>query len=393
MKNWINILWPIKLFWLFLAFPVFAQDFTLEQKIGQMLIIGFKGKYLTEDAPIVNDILQQRIGGVILFDYNFQTKTYDKNIENPTQTKQLIQQLQYYAKQAAEKHRNGLLPLLISVDYEGGKVDRLKEHYGFPPTYSAKELGKPHQALATQIAADYMGYTLRKLGFNVNYAPVVDLEINPDSPAIGKLGRSFSAQPAIVIERTQHFTQALTRHNVLCVYKHFPGHGSATGDTHEGFVDVTKSWQEIELQPYQVLLANPQHCPLVMSAHVVNRKLDPKGYPATLSKTILTGKLRHEFGFQGIIISDDMQMKAITEQYSLKEAVKLAIQAGVDILVFGNQLDYQPEIAQKVITVVKELIEEGELSQERIDLSFNRILQIKKQLQQNSPNPKEADIP
>jgi beta-N-acetylhexosaminidase len=343
-----------------------ATQPTLNEKIGQMIMIGFDGTVVHKNDPVVKDILAQRIVGVILFDYNFRTKIFDRNIKSPKQLKALINQLQNYSK----------YPLLIGIDYEGGNVARLDNKYGFPKTLCAEYLGKQPLYISKKYAA-IMANTMKSTGINLDFAPVVDLDINKKNPVIAGKGRSFSESPNAVINRAKIFADTYKKYGILCTLKHFPGHGSSIGDTHKGFVDVSTTWQPRELVPYQKLAKS---CNLIMTAHVVNKNLDKSGMPASLSYNITAGLLRNKIGFKGVIITDDLQMGAIAGRYTLEDTVKLAIQAGADILLFGNSLNYQPHIAEKVIAIVDKLIKKGVLSQDRIDESYNRIIAVKKNL-------------
>lgn len=356
-----------------------AKDVSLKQKIGQMIIVGFKEAELTPESPVVKAIQNQQIGGVILFDYDFQTKKFDHNIKNPEQLSSLTQQLQQYAKDAAKQNQNDLIPLIISVDYEGGKVDRLKERYGFPKTLSAVEVSKLSDQDA-QAAADKMAKLLRKEGINMNFAPVLDVNVNPENPVIAKLNRSFSSDPNTVAKYGAIFSKAYHDNNIMCAYKHFPGHGSSLGDSHAGFVDVTKTWKSYELDPYKKLLNQPNSCEMVMMAHIVNSQLDTKGYPASLSHAITTDLLRKKMKFQGVVVSDDMQMKAITDNYGLADAIRLSINAGTDILVFGNQLVPTPQDPSEIIDIIYSDVMTGKIPKSRIDESFNRIMKLKSKL-------------
>lgn len=353
-----------------------AADISLHEKIGQMLIVGFEGKTISKDSPIVSAIEEDNIGGVILFDYNFRTREYNKNIESPEQVHRLNQELQTAtAKANQSKHRDNL-PLLISVDYEGGEVNRLDEQYGFPQTYSAKKLGQMPLSEARPLVKT-MSDTLKASGFNLDFAPVLDMEVNPDNPIIAKLERSFSADPDVVTTYGNLFSQQLLENKIQCAYKHFPGHGSSTSDSHLGFVDVTNTWQEQELIPFAQILKKPHHCNMIMTAHIVNRKLDPSGLPATLSQTILTGILRHELEFDGVIVTDDMQMKAIADHYGLETALTLAINAGADMLIFGNQLSDKPQEPAEIINIIEKKVATGEISEERINQAYEHILKLK----------------
>lgn len=345
-----------------------------------MLLLGFDGKVIDETHPIVHQIRSGQIGGVILFDYDFQKKTFDKNIESPEQVKALTYQLQQTAKSFRPPDGHKQLPLFISVDYEGGQVNRLKSNYGFPEAISAEKIATLSDELAHHYAVQ-MAETLRRTGFNLNFAPVLDLNTNKHNPVIGQLQRSYSSDPEVVAFYSNIFSDAFHDRGVYCAYKHFPGHGSSEEDSHLGFVDVTSRWHKKELLPYKLVLKNPKHCPMVMSAHIVNRQLDVSGLPATLSRPILTDLLRKKLKFKGVIVTDDLQMQAITDNYRLDEAVTKAIQAGADILVFGNQLTGQKQDPQEVIDLVIEKIRQGDIKAKRIHQSYQRIIKLKQGIQ------------
>jgi len=352
---------------------------SLRDKIGQMLLIGFAGKQVDSQSPIVKNIEATNLGGVILFDYDFNTKTFNRNIESPNQVKQLNYDLQHFTKLANKKHHRPQLPLLISVDYEGGMVNRLGEQYGFPEALSAAEVGKRGLGEA-EISAETMALTLSDAGFNLNFAPVLDVNVNPDNPVIGKKERSYSDDANTVADFSKVYSQHFLQHNIQCVYKHFPGHGSSTKDSHLGFVDVTDTWQSYELEPYQQLLNNKEACGVVMSAHIVNRQLDDSGLPATLSHKILTGLLREKYQFKGVIITDDMQMKAISDNYGLEQALVLTINAGADMIIFGNNLSATSQDPKEVIDIIEAKVRSGEISPERIDAAYQRIKALKNSL-------------
>ncbi|KTD10655.1 N-acetyl-beta-glucosaminidase [Legionella gratiana] len=356
-----------------------TSEVSLRDKIGQMLLIGFEGKKINDQSPIVKTIEEENIGGVILFDYNYHTNNFDKNIESPEQVHQLNSNLQYFTQQANLKHHRPQLPLLISVDYEGGKVNRLGEQYGFPTVLSAAEIGKKSLNEA-ESTAESMTQTLKKAGFNVNFAPELDVNVNPDNPIIGKIERSFSSDPKQVIRYARIYTQHFLNQKIQCAYKHFPGHGSSTKDSHLGFVDVTDTWQTYELEPFEQLLSSSTSCGIVMTAHLVNRQLDPSGIPATLSHKILTDLLRKQLHFKGVIITDDMQMKAISDNYGLERALVLAINAGADMLLFGNNLPIAPQDPKQVIDLIEAKVNSGEISQERINEAYQHIVALKNSL-------------
>ena len=178
----------------------------------------------------------------------------------------------------------------------------------------------------------------------------------------------------------KEFIKAHRKFNVLTSLKHFPGHGSSKADTHLGMADVTDTWEPRELAPYRILI-DSGYVDAVMSAHIVNRKLDAGGNPGTLSKSILTGILRDKLGFSGVVFSDDMQMHAITEHYGLEEAIRLAIGAGIDIMTFSNNISGSDErTVDKVHAVIRDMVEKRVITEARIDESFDRIMNLKKQL-------------
>ena len=346
-----------------------ARDLTLPEAVGQMLMFGFPG---TELEPAVGDLLDEvQPGGLILYDYDVRSGgAQPRNIVSPNQLRALTASLQDHSD----------IPLLISVDAEGGLVNRLKQKYGFSVVVpSAAELGAADAAATAEIAAE-LAEQLRSAGINWNLAPVVDVDVNPDSPAIGALGRAFSADPAKVAEHAAAFADAHRDLSVVPALKHFPGHGSAADDTHLGVVDVTGSFErEVELAPYRMLFEQG-YVGTVMTNHIVNRSLDPAALPATLSAPVITGLLRGELGFDGVVVSDDMGMGAIVEQFTLEDAAVRAVAAGVDVVLIANQThNDEAEIVLRVRDAILAAVERGEISEERIYESAQRVLALKQQ--------------
>ncbi|ADN10061.1 glycoside hydrolase family 3 N-terminal domain-containing protein [Sulfurimonas autotrophica] len=336
-------------------------DTQLKKMIGRMLIVGFDESYIEPQSQIVSDIQQYDLGGVILFDKFYTDRQRAKNILSPYQLKKLTQHLKYFSKK----------PLFIAVDQEGGKVARLKPKYGFikiPSAYavSCMPLQKAEKIYDTQ------AQILEDAGINMNFAPVVDLSINPNNKVIVALERSYGSDPKEVVKYAQTMIDVQTKHNVISVLKHFPGHGSSVGDSHKGFVDITHTWQEKELEPYKLFI-NTGKADTIMTAHVFNAHLDDK-YPATLSYKTNTKLLRNTLHFKGVIISDDMQMKAISANYSLKDAVTLAINSGVDILLFGNQLAHNS--TKEIVETIFKQVKNKKIPLERIKESNARIANL-----------------
>lgn len=337
------------------------DDEILKKQIGRMLLVGFDDLHVDEDSKIVQDINKYNLGGVILFDIFYNDRSKNKNILSPKQLQILTSNLQKLSNK----------PLLISVDQEGGKVARLKPKYGFFEIPSAKEVSTLHVEYAQQIYYN-QAKMLSTHGINCDFAPVVDLAVNKKNKVIYGLNRSYGSDAKVVSKYAKILIDELKKENVLSVLKHFPGHGSSLGDSHKGFVDVTDTWSEKELEPYKILIAS-NSVDMIMTAHVFNKNLDKK-YPATLSYEVNTKLLRQKMGYDGVIISDDLQMGAIREHYSLQEIVVLSINSGVDILLFGNQLADQ-DIDELVLTILKQ-VKNGSIPYERILESNKRLEKI-----------------
>ncbi|MFA5742481.1 MAG: beta-N-acetylhexosaminidase [Candidatus Paceibacterota bacterium] len=346
------------------------QDEALKEKIGQMLIVGFRGTKIAAKSVIGDQIKNLNLGGVVLFDYDNPSKSFPRNITSPAQTKQLITDLQSFS----------LTPLFIAVDAEGGLVNRLKEKYGFIDLPSAQTLGEQNDLAKTQQTASELGKELKQLGFNIDLAPVVDVNINPQNPIIGKMERSFSDDPEKVASQALAFIDGLHENNIISVIKHFPGHGSSQNDSHLGLVDVTKTYQQKELIPFQKIIEQNQ-ADMVMTAHIMDTSIDPD-YPATLSPLFLQNILRNKLGYQGVIFSDDMQMGAITKNYGFEDALVRAINAGCDLIGLSNNNDsYDENIASETIDIIAKAVKDGRISEKTIDGSYNRIMNLKKKFE------------
>ncbi len=346
--------------------PLWAVS--LEHKIGQMLMVGFHGTSVPKNSQICQDIRKYNVGAVILFDYNPVNKNKPKNIANRAQLKKLTSELQACSHEGK---------LLIAVDQEGGKVQRLKSKYGFYGHFpKASSVIKMDQR---QIRSTYlkMAKELKSVGINYDLAPVVDLDINMKNHVIHGLGRSYGKDPKVVARYASTFIDAMHHYGVLTSLKHFPGHGSSVGDTHKGYVDVTKLWNKVELEPYRLL---KNKADTVMVAHVFNKRLDKK-YPATLSNATVNGLLRKKLGYNGVVITDDLQMGAISKKYSLKKTLQLAINAGDDILLFGNQLDPRHTVStKKLVDTIVKLVKEGKVREQSINNAYIRVQRLKRKL-------------
>lgn len=342
------------------------KDLSLKDKIAQLFLIGFHGNDCNDGSDISNLIKDNKPGGVILFDKDMVFNKPVHNIKSPEQLKKLTHQLQSVSE----------TPLFIGVDQEGGLINRLKPEYGFPETQSHQKLGEIDDTEVTEQEGKLISSVLKNSGINVNFAPCVDLSLNSESSIISKRERCFGSTSTQVIKHAEAYTIGHKANNILTACKHFPGHGSAAGDTHAGFVDVTETWVADEIEPYKYLI-DRDLCPIIMTSHIFNGNFDTT-YPATISKKTID-VLRNELGFNGIVISDDMQMRAISDHYSLKESLKLGLEAGLDVFCFGNNhLKEQIDLSD-AINAIYDLVENNEISEQRIDESVKRILKVKNQ--------------
>jgi beta-N-acetylhexosaminidase len=350
--------------------PTAQAAASLETMIGQMLMLGFRGGTLERSEPVHTEIGAGRVGNVVLFDYDIPSNGVStRNVQSPSQLKALTSQLQSLSS----------VPQLIATDQEGGLVARLKPAHGFPDTLEAAEVGGWRDLSRTRDYARAMAATLSDAGVNLNLAPVVDVNVNPANPIIGDLGRSFSSDPEEVANQAHVFIEAHHEKGVLCTLKHFPGHGSSVADSHLGFVDVTNTWTEAELIPFQRTI-QAGLADAVMTAHIFNAKLDPT-YPATLSKPTITGLLRERLGYDGVVITDDMLMGAIANYYTYEQGVEAAILAGADIIAISqNQGSYQPESGNKAFATILAAVHAGRIPETRIRESYERVMRLKARL-------------
>ena len=346
----------------------------LDIKIGQMILIGMPKAEV--DPLVLDEVKRGKVGALIFF---------EKNIPNRPNAFAAVKSMTWTYQKAAS------IPLFICIDQEGGKVNRLKEKYGFTKSVTAAALGKSKSLDSVRFYADAMAATLAGLGFNVNFAPCVDLAITQNT-VIYKPERAYSANEDTVAMMAKEVVKMHRKYGVLTSLKHFPGHGSSKEDTHFGVADVTTTWNERELKPYKTLL-DSGYVDAVMTSHIVNKNLDAKGYPGTLSQDILDGILRKRLGFNGVVFSDDMQMHAISKNFGLEESIRLAINAGVDVMCFSNNIAGSDErTVDKVHAIIKKLVQSGQVSPARIDESFQRILQLKARMGNRDVAAYKAEI-
>jgi beta-N-acetylhexosaminidase len=332
------------------------------KEIANMFMLGFYGTKATPNTKIYNDICKSGLGGVIVFKKSPIKRGAAKNFTDAKSLKSLTTGLKSC----------GAKPL-IAVDQEGGLVQRIKLTRSYP---KASVVAKSGLGSAKSIYTQ-MSKELKSLGVNFNLAPVADIALNPKNRVIVKWGRSYGSNYKNVISYDKAFINAMHSYNIATSLKHFPGHGSSLGDTHKGFVDVTKLWKKVELKPYMALKNSTD---TVMVAHIFNKNLDAT-YPASLSKRVVTNLLRGKIGFNGVVISDDLQMGAIAKHYTLKQRVMSSINAGVDIMLFANQLNAKSNISiQRLTKIVRELINSGKVSEQAIKAANIRINRLKNRL-------------
>lgn len=332
----------------------------LKQKIAKMLIVGFDGTEYNENSKVVKDIKDAKVGGVILFERNITPVDKNKN------SIAILSDMCLKFQQLREDN------LMIAIDQEGGRVTRLKHKYGFPKFVSAKWLGDLNNLDTTRYYAELTSKWMNNLNINTNFAPCVDIISNENCPVIAKLDRAYSKDEKSVIHHANEVIEQSSKRGIFTSLKHFPGHGSSTVDSHKGFTDITDSWTKRELVPF-VELMKSSSCSMIMAGHLFNRNIDSL-YPATLSRATLTDFLRKELGWNGVIVTDDMLMGAITNNYGFEQGVLLAINAGCDMFIYsGNIRGIKTPITELFINTVKNFVDEGKISVDRINESYDRI--------------------
>jgi beta-N-acetylhexosaminidase len=335
----------------------------LRQRIARLLVVGFRGLNIDPEDWIASAIAVDGLGGVILFDKDM-VKGASRNVRSPQQVTRLVGDLRSLAPGRE---------LIVAIDQEGGVVTRLSPAYGFPAVASEAAIG-PKGDDAVRAWADGLVATLADVGVNLNLAPVVDVNINPKNPAVGALGRAFSADPTVVARDAALEVEAHRSRGVRTTLKHFPGLGSAKRNTDFGVSDVTGTWSTKELAPYRSLLGQGL-VDVVMAGHVVNGQIDPLA-PASLSRGTVTDLLRDELGWGGVVITDDMQAGAITAAFGTEDAIALALDAGNDLLLFANQQVYDPDVVVGTIDLIEAMVSDGRIDEARIDRSYARVAAI-----------------
>lgn len=348
--------------------PIIEQikKMTIDEKIGQMILVGIEGYDLNENTKSL--VQKSKVGGVILFANNVQ------------ETNQLLKLLNALKSENLQNK----IPLFLSVDEEGGRVTRMPAEFEKFPTNKA--IGKINDETLSYKIGGAIAYEIGSLGFNMDFAPVLDVNSNPNNPVIGN--RSFGSNVSIVSNLGIQTMKGIQSQNIIPVVKHFPGHGDTSVDSHMGLPSVNndlKRLESFELKPFAEAIKN--NADAVMIAHILLPKIDNEN-PSSMSKIIITDILRGNLNFKGVIITDDMTMGAITKNYDISEAAIKSVKAGTDIVLVCH--GYDNEIA--VINALKNSVSKGELSQKRIDESVYRILMLKEKFKLKDEIIKRVDV-
>ncbi|MWC28592.1 beta-N-acetylhexosaminidase [Paenibacillus sp. MMS18-CY102] len=329
------------------------RQWSLKEKAGQLFIFGFHG--YEPDEAVLAHIAEYGLGGVIYF---------SRNVQSAQQVHALSAALHQAAEQA------GRPQLLVSIDQEGGMVSRIVDGVTLMPGNMA--IGATGSEQAARETARICGEELLKLGINVNFAPCLDVNNNPDNPVINV--RSYSDHPDVVGRLGVAAVQGYTEAGVAATVKHFPGHGDTAVDSHQDMPVIPhdrKRLDAIELVPFKAAIA--AGVDVIMTAHIAMPTLEPSGVPATLSPAVLTGLLREELGYDGAIITDCLEMKAIDDGFGPERGAVMALQAGADLVLVCHTYEKQRRAVESVVAAV----ERGELSEQRLEESLARVMALK----------------
>ncbi|MEZ5877750.1 MAG: glycoside hydrolase family 3 N-terminal domain-containing protein [Tepidamorphaceae bacterium] len=333
----------------------------LDPLIGNMLLLGFLGSDGSASwaQRLARQISLGQAGGAVFLGHNFKSRGGVAALT-----------------QMFQSAGNGSLPLIM-LDQEGGAVQRLGKKLGYTSIPRAREVAQTMSTKQARSLYAGMAGDVRGAGFNFNLAPVVDMEVDPTNPVVGKWGRAWGRDPKTVTAYATAFIEAHRAKGLACSLKHFPGHGSSRGDSHDGFVDITDTWSRAELKPFEQLVGAGE-ADAVMTAHLYHRDFAGNtDEPVTLSHTAIEGVLRGELGFRGTVITDDLDMGAIRSRYSLDEAVVRAIAAGNDLVMLSNSAKPDDNLPSRMIETVKAAVTDGRIKRARIEEAHQRIAALK----------------
>ncbi|QDG78840.1 glycoside hydrolase family 3 N-terminal domain-containing protein [Labrenzia sp. PHM005] len=345
----------------------------LERKIGHLIMVGFNGTKPKDPGvkAVSAQLADGKIGGVMLLSRNIQT------------SRQLKVLTQHLARQ------NKSVPVFIAVDQEGGRVQRLSRLGGNASWLSAEKLSRKTDNCSKEAVRAYYDRHAQVLPdhhINVNFGPVVDLNLNPDNPVIGKSKRSFSADPETVIRCAAGFITAHQALGVATALKHFPGHGTTTVDSHHGLPVIDSTWRKQELTPYKAL-AQMGHADMIMMGHLVHQRFSDAGtLPASLSQKGIQAA-RTAAGPETVLITDDLEMTAVSKDFPIEAAALKALAAGNDIVLFSSFERFDPGLGDRLNAAIAAAVKDGRLKEDQIDRSVTRIKALKRKL---TPQPQPA---
>ena len=338
-----------------------VDSMLLEEKVAQLFLVQPEAIVDIGTATAAGDATKQAInktpvGGFVYF---------SDNLQSEQQVQDMLRNVQKYSED-----RIGL-PAFLSVDEEGGTVARVASTGRFDVTDvgDMAKIGASGDVQQARQAGETIGSYLSELGFNLDFAPDADVLTNPDNTVVKK--RSFGSDPCVVSDMSLAVAQGLAQHQVYSVYKHFPGHGATAGDTHQGYAYTDKTLDELkqsELIPFENAIQN--NAAFIMAAHISAPRVTGDDTPASLSKTMITDILRGQMGYDGIVVTDAMNMGAVTEQYTSAQAAVKALQAGADLVLM-------PEDFQEAYQGVLDAVKDGTLTEQRINESVTRIVKVK----------------
>lgn len=329
-----------------------------DQQLGQLLVVGFRGTEIDKNHQVIKDLKELHIGGVILYDYDHQLKSFGRNIESPDQMLKL----------ASTLISNAPVPPIISVEQDGGELAPLKHDYGFPSSRSNNILSTIDNEDSTRFYARNMAQEFMVVGVNTTFNPILDLSTSPNAT------NTWSNDFQKIIRHTGYVLNEYDTEGIFSVPKYFPGYGSGWSIT-DTLINVSGEWTPDFLEPYKAVLEN-RVTGGIMTAHSYNTQLDSV-WPGTLSKKTVQGLLRDSLGFDGVVFSDDLQKPTITTHYDMETAIAQALNAGVDVLVFGNNFEYDEHLSKKVIATIHKLVVEGVVTEQTIQTALSRVEKLK----------------
>ncbi|MEL6648164.1 MAG: glycoside hydrolase family 3 N-terminal domain-containing protein [Pseudomonadota bacterium] len=334
----------------------------LAAAVADLLLLGFYGA--TSASPsarlLARQVRRRQVGSVFFVEHNVGT------LED---VKDLVSMM-----------RRRDAPALLAIDQEGGVVQRLGKDHGVSRFQGAKRMVAIKSADEARQIYEKAGTDMAGLGFRINMGPVLDLD-EPLNPAVGKYGRAFSDDPDCITDYGLAFVEGFAKAGVFCAAKHFPGQGKAVSDSHDMPADVTQTWTEEELKPYRRLIAMGRAPDLIMMGHLRVDSIDGSGLPATVSHAIVTDLLRGRLGFEGVIVTDDIDMGAVRTFMDRKEAFIEALAAGNDLIMIKNLFRYDPLLPERAVRWVRRAIAEGRLTQEQVFASAEKVRALRRRIQ------------